>query len=210
MSRGAELASSAQSRRERSALRVILEVALIGIGVFLGLMGEQWRERAQHRELAQESLRRFHAEFVANRNAVAAVRRHHIDGFNRIRSYLRADTATRAELGMPFRGTHPAFLEYAAWDVALATQSLVHVDSDLAHAIAHVYSVQRQLDDATRDITHVMYLKTLDNLPSLLSSMAIYFGDCNLIEPRLLSLYDAMLLRLDRALGRPAAGKSGR
>jgi hypothetical protein len=37
--------------------------------------------------------------------------------------------------------------------------------------------------------------------------MAVYFGDCTLIEPRLLGLYDEMLPRLDRAIGDRPRGK---
>ena len=188
-------------REAKPFYRVALEVALIAGGVFLGLMGDQWRERAQHRELAQASLRRFRDEFRTNRAAVAAVRRHHVDGLAAMQAWFRASPAEQRRLGFPFRGTHPAFMEYTAWEVALATQSLGHVDSDLAHAISHVYAIQRQLDGATRDITLVMYMKAGDPTEvSFLSSMATYFGDCNLIEPRLLAEYYHILPRLDRAL----------
>jgi len=67
---------------------------------------------------------------------------------------------------------------------------------------------QEQLDNATRSITLVMYSKIGDdNIKSFLSSMAVYFGDCTLIEPRLLGLYDEMLPRLDRAIGDRTRGK---
>jgi hypothetical protein len=186
----------------RSWLRITLEVLLISVGVFLGLMGEQWRERSQKRELAVGSLQRFRAEFVANQKAVQSVRKSHTDDEKNILAYLNRDAAARARLPYPFQSTNPAFLEYSAWDVALATQSLAHIDQELAHRIAHVYSVQRQLDGATRDITHVMYSKTGYPDPiSLLTSMVVYFGDCNLIEPRLIALYDEIIPQLDRALG---------
>jgi hypothetical protein len=201
---GAEPAGNAHHSRGRSVVRLAVEVALISVGVFLGLMGEQWRERAQHRELAQSSLRRFRSEFQTNRTAVVAVRDHHLAGLSDIQAYLNANATARQQIDRPFDGTHPAFLEYTAWDVALATQSLAYVESDLAHAISHVYAVQRQLDGATQDITQVMYSKAGERNPeSFLGSMAVYFGDCNLIEPRLIGLYDEILPRLDRALGEP-------
>ncbi len=189
--------------RGRSLPRLLLEIALIAAGVFLGLLGDQWREQAQRREHAQASLRRFRDEFRTNRRAVAAVRTHHLDGLRDIQAYFRADRATQARLGTPFRGTHPAFLEYTAWDLAIATQSLGDVAPELAHGISRVYAVQRQLDGATRDITQIMYAKAsgLHDLPSFLGSMALYFDDCNLIEPRLLAAYDQLLPQLDRAIG---------
>jgi hypothetical protein len=59
------------------ALKLLLEVALISVGVFLGLLGEQWRENAHQHDLAKDSLRRFHAEIVENRDAVAKVVDYH-------------------------------------------------------------------------------------------------------------------------------------
>jgi hypothetical protein len=35
-----------------------------------------------------------------------------------------------------------------------------------------------------------------------LSSLALYFDDCNLIEPRLVASYDEALKTLDAAIGR--------
>jgi hypothetical protein len=64
-------------RRGKSLLTIGLEVVLITTGVFLGLMGEQWRERSEQRELAETSLRRFRTEIMNNRKAVAAVTDYH-------------------------------------------------------------------------------------------------------------------------------------
>jgi hypothetical protein len=203
----------ARDVRSRSLPRVLLEVALIAVGVFLGLMGEQWRQRAEHRELAQASLRRFRDEFRLNRKAVADVRDHHVAGLRDIQAYLGSDQSARERIALPFRGTHPAFLEYTAWDVALATQSLAYVDPTLAQRISRVYAMQRQLDNATRTATDVMYMKAgggKEGLSSFLGSIATYFGDCNLIEPRLIAEYDRILPQLDRAIGASPRGPASR
>jgi hypothetical protein len=193
-----------ETRRSKSILTIGLEVLLISAGVFLGLMGEQWRERAEHREIAEVSLRRFRTELQANRQAVAAVADKHVLKLKNLQSYLRAyamaDPKAKRQLAWPDTGTDPAFLEYSAWDLALATQSLAYIDSELAFSIAHVYAAQRQLDDATRGITQAMYA-TPDAIVFLSNGLMTYFGDCTLIEPRLLKIYDEILPRLDRALG---------
>lgn len=182
--------------------KILLEVALITLGVFLALMVDQWRERAGHEQLAADTLRRFRTEFYANRAAVSAVRDKHVASFERIRAYFAAEPQARATMAYPNSSTSPAFMEYTAWDVAIATQALAYVDQDLAQQVAHVYAVQRQLDGATRDITHVMYMRAGDADPAPLSiSLATYFDDCNLIEPRLLKLYDEILATLDVRLG---------
>ena len=49
-----------------------LQVALIAIGVFLGLAGEEWREDRENRQLAAETLHRFRAEVATNRDTVSA------------------------------------------------------------------------------------------------------------------------------------------
>lgn len=204
--------STTTTHRPRGASlgRIALEVALISVGVFLGLMGEQWREHQQHRDLAAASLRRFRSEFQINRKAVAAVKDRHVADLNALRAYLNADPKTREKLALPFNGTNPAFLEYTAWDLALGTQSLVYIEPELATSIAHVYAIQRQLDGATRDITQVMYAKSGDqDQRAFLTPFAVYFGDCSLIEPRLLAQYDAILPQLDRALGESITEPNG-
>jgi hypothetical protein len=187
--------------RRRSVVKIGLEVLLIALGVFLGLAGDQWRETSHQRELAAASLRRFRAELVANRDAVAGVRDKHTVGFEGIQAYFAADDRTRRTMAFP-SSTDPAFLRYAAWDLAIATQALGDIDQDLAQDLAGVYAVQRQLDNATRTITDVMYtLAGESNRSPFLASLSLYFDDCNLIEPRLLTIYDDVLKKLDAAIG---------
>ena len=57
----------------KSFFRIGLEVVLISAGVFLGLLGEEWRENAEHRALATAALHRFRPEFPANKAEVERV-----------------------------------------------------------------------------------------------------------------------------------------
>lgn len=201
--------AASHSSGGRSFGKILLEVILISIGVFLGLAGEQWRERAHDRELAEASLRRFRSEFRVNRKALADVKERHERMLKDMQGYFAAHQAEfRArEINpkvpipqpVPNNSTDPAFFEYAAWDLALATQSLAHMDQDLAFAIAHVYQVQRQIDESTRAITQTMY--SFSDELTWLRSVTTYFGDCTLLEPRLVRIYDDILPRLDRAIG---------
>lgn len=193
--------AGAPAPRRRSLVKLGLEVLLIALGVFLGLAGEQWREARHEQALARASLLRFRAELAKNRDAVVAVRDKHRVGLQTIQRYLAAEDRDRRAIVLP-TSTSPAFLEYAAWDLAIATQSLGDIDQELAQRIAGVYAVQRQLDNATRTITDVMYAKgDAPNPTPFLTSLSLYFGDCNLIEPRLLTLYDGVLGALDTTLG---------
>jgi hypothetical protein len=108
-------------RRAKSLTTLLLEVALISAGVFLGLMGEQCRENAEHRELAKESLRRFRTEIANNRKAVAAVKDYHSGIKQELVSYFQSNGSTTVRMTQALA---PIFFEQAAWDLALATEAL--------------------------------------------------------------------------------------
>jgi hypothetical protein len=179
-------------------LKIALEVALISVGVFLALMGEQWRERAHTRELAEASLRGFRAEIVANQKAVAAVKDYHVALLASLRTYLAADPKARKLEGVRILGLQPVFFERTAWDLALATQSLAHIDSQLAFALSRTYGLQRTYAELTGSIMQAIYLRPItENFEGL----AAYYGDLVLWEPELLRMYEALLPQIDRALG---------
>ena len=188
---------------KRSFLKIVLEVSLIAVGVFLGLAGEQWRERAQHREMAEASLRRFRSEILSNRKAVLAVRDYHAATLKSAEAYLAADAKARQTLDIHIAGLQPAVIEHTAWDLALATQSLAYIDPDLGFSLAHVYTSQLEYAELTHGILQAMYLRPpSENLDPFLRSMTLYFDDVVLLEPGLLRQYDELLPQLDRALGR--------
>jgi hypothetical protein len=179
-------------------LKIGAEALLLSVGVFLALMGDQWRENARNQELAQDALRRFRAEIRTNREAVASVEDTRVIKFNNLMAYLKA-VETPNKLPVPENSTSPAFLQHAAWDLALATGSLAHIDRDLAFSISRLYASQESLDFLSRSITQSMY--SISDVNTWLQNLATYFGDCILHEPRLLKAYDEILPQIDRALG---------
>lgn len=197
--------------RGQSVLKIALEVVLIATGVFLGLAGEQWRERARHRELAEASLRRFRSEIETNRKAVADVKDYHVTMKKRLDAFLAADARTRPTIEVRLAGLQPVFFERSAWDLALATQSLVYLDPQLAFPISRIYTVQQEYSDLSRGVLQAMYMRTPEeNLTGFLSAVRIYYGDIVLMEPRLLTMYDEVLPQIGRALGEPSAAKPER
>jgi len=195
-------AAAAHRPRGQSVLKIALEVVLIGTGVFLGLAGEQWRESARHRELAEASLRRFRSEILTNRKAVAGVTDYHVTTKKGLDTYLAADRKRRRSDDVHVNGLQPVFFEHSAWDVSLATQSLAYIDTDLAFAISRIYTVQQSYADLTRGILQAVYVRPLDeNLAVFFSAAAMYYADIVRIEPQLLRMYDELLPQIDRALG---------
>jgi len=197
------------SGRTKSLLKIGLEVVLITAGVFLGLLGEQWRENAQHRELAQQALRRFRAEFGANRTEVERVHGRHVQQYQALEKYFAEhqaelmanllDVRKPLPLPIPDMTTDSAGMTYSAWDVALATQSLAHIDPDLVAAMSSAYRMQQMYEDAHRNIQETQYSATLP--VALMRGHMAYFGDASLYEELLLKQYVAILARLDKATG---------
>ena len=178
--------------------KVGLEVVLISLGVFLALMVDQWRERAHDRELAVDALRRFRAEILTNQKSVAAVRDYHVSLYASLRANLDADPRTASRETVRVRGLQPAFFEQTAWDLALATESLSHIDSDLAFRLSRVYGLQRTYVQFTSNIMQAIYLRPMEEN---FQGLAAYYGDLVIWEPQLLQMYDDLLPRIDRALG---------
>jgi hypothetical protein len=179
-------------------VRVGLEVLLISVGVFLALMGEQWRENAQKRDLAAESLRRFRAEIVTNRKAVAAVKDYHAELLKAITAYLDADPKTRTLESVRIRGLQPAFFEHTAWDLAISTEALAHIDPDVAFQLSRIYGLQRTYGAFTQNIMLAIYQQPM---MGNLEGLRAYYGDLVLWEPQLLTMYSEVVPQIDRALG---------
>jgi hypothetical protein len=193
-----------QPRRRKPVTTLLLEVALISAGVFLGLMGEQWRENDGHRELAAASLRRFRAEIANNRKAVAAVKDYHTELKQQLDSYFESKGRTSVQMT---RALGVVFFERAEWDLALATQALAYIEPELASAISRAYTTQQGYADIEKAMIPIMYSHSYEKDGDVfLRSVHSYFGDVSFFDPTILTAYDDVLLLIDQELGdRPAA-----
>jgi hypothetical protein len=191
------------ARRRWSVVRPVAEVVLIALGVFLGLAGEQWRDRAERNDRAAETLRRIYAEMAANRDEVSGVISYHATKHKELKDFLAVPPAKRGGLRFRLDGILPAQFEQTAWQLALATQALVDIDPALSFSLARVYGVQARYQGLTEGITDAMYL-----LPqaaqgtAFLEALELYYSDIILLEPQLAKLYDETLPQIDRELAR--------
>src|SRR5262245_52489770 len=186
----------------KSLLKIGLEVALISVGVFLGLAGEQWREDRRHDELAESSLRRFRAEIVENRKAVSDVREYHANLLKQLQSYLSKDHKSRNSADVSIQGLRFVTFDQTAWDLAQTSQALTYIDRDLAFALSHVYNLQKVMNEFSRGMTQAMYLIPMkDNFDAFAQAAVNYYGDAVYMEPKLLAEYDDLIRQIDRALG---------
>ena len=193
------LAPPTHRRHGKSIATIALEVILISGGVCLGLMGEQWREEAHQRELAATSLQRFRTEIVSNRKAVNAVTDYHATLRNQLNDYFASDKRTN---NLQFKGLGPVFFEQAAWDLALATQSLVYIDPELAFTLSRVYTIQKNYAGIQNAIVQsTMYGRSMtQDSEGFLRSVLAYLGDVSYFDPAILEAYDKVLPQIDEAL----------
>jgi hypothetical protein len=187
-------------RWRRSFLWMAVEMILISVSVFLGLIGQQWLETAQRREQTMSALQRFRAEIVTNRREVAAKFAYHAPLQKNVRTFLRADAEARKTLSFKFEGIQPLFFERTAWELAVATQSLTYMDAELGYWLSRIYTFQGLVDGLTRAFTESMFV----NPPSyeseaFLRAVDLYYGDLVGMEPGLLQMYDTVLPMIDAA-----------
>lgn len=191
-------------RPTRSApwlLKLGLEVLLISAGVFFALLGEGWTERASQREMAEQALRRFRTEVVENREQVARVKDYHADMHGKIRAYLSAAAEDRDAVGLRLQGIQVVWFENTAWDLALATEALGHIDQDLAFDLAEIYDSQRGYRDLTEGLLQAMYVRPpSEDIEKFLHSLLVYYDDIVDIEPDLIEKYDEVIPQIDDAL----------
>jgi len=186
----------------KSIVKVALEVILISVGVFLGLAGEQWRENARHRELAEDALRRFRTEIVANGKSIAAVQDYHLARRKELHAALDAVAQNREPDSIHLSGIQPASLEHTAWELALRQPSLAYIDTNLAYSLSQIYQAQERLDALGRGLSQAMYVNPPAVKPKeFFGAVSVYYDDASIMEPQLATMYDAILPRLDKALG---------
>ena len=178
-------------------LKMTAEVALISVGVFLALMGDQWRERAHARELARASLQRFRVELVRNRKSIEAVKDYHKSLNDNLQTYLAADPKQRESHPVQIRGLQPTLFEHTAWDLALATQALADIDPNIAIELTRIYGVQARYDDMTRGIVHAIYIRPI---AESMEALSYYYGDAVLWDTALLQMYKGVLFQIDSEL----------
>ena len=171
--------------------------------ILLALAADDWRQRREERELAQVALRNFVRELEANREELAGVRDYH--------DSLRVSFAAAAERSMTtqfrnirevhpgFHGVAPAFLLESAWETALATGALRHIDYRVVHALAAVYTTQRNLDRLNDQLLASIVSPDVlgrNDIGMAARMGALYFGDVTAMERGLLHTYDQLLREL--------------
>jgi hypothetical protein len=191
--------------RAKSILELLIEVGLVGVGVFLGLLANQWHEDRQHRELADATLRYFREEIIVNKRAIERVRPYHTALSRDVEKFLKAEGPKTTEhfySDVHFFGVKPVEFERTAWDLALATQSFSYLSPKLAYAISRVYTRQQAFQTLQNGFLQAVLGPTTygtADVTGLATSINMYLLDVNIHEPQLITLYDQVLPQIEAA-----------
>ncbi len=198
---------SQSDEHRRSFLNLLIEVALITVGVFLALWANNWHEDREHRAQGRAALRNFAEEMEANREATQRYRQYHETLARELHEFLAsnepADSAHYSK-SVHFEGVRPVNFEHTAWDLALATQALSYLKPELAFDISKVYTQQnalQRLQDSFLAAAFTPASLSSDNVKGIASAMEFYLIDVNQQEPAMVSSYDRLIPEIKQTLG---------
>ena len=178
------------------------------MGVFLGLLANQWHEDRQHQELADATLRYFREEIITNKQAIERVRSYHTALSREVGGFVQAEgpkTAQRYQSEVHFRGMEPVEFERTAWDLALATQSFSYLPPKLAYAISRVYTRQQAFQTLQNAFLQAFLAPTNFGGPDMTgqaTSTNMYLIEVNIKEPELIALYDELLPQIEAVISK--------
>jgi hypothetical protein len=195
----------------RSFLGLVFEVALIAVGVFLGLWANNWHEDREHRALGEAALRNFASEMEVNREATQHNRQYHETLAQELTQFLKSKetpSQDRFDKEVHFEGVRPVIYEHTAWDLALATQALSYLKPDLAFDISKVYTRQNAFQTLENSFLASAFTPagiSSGNVKGLAAAMLSYLIDVNQQEPTVLSTYEKVIPEVKRSLSGRAA-----
>lgn len=146
-------APAARTRAREWLGRVLVESLLIMLSITMALAVDQWKSDRQDRALARKSLQSFQREIQLNQARLEDIAPYHAG----LRAMLaKMDSAGRpggAELRevVGGEGLRPPFLLDAAWQTALATGVLRHMDYETVSALSMTYTLQSRFKELGRD-----------------------------------------------------------
>ena len=194
------------AQHSRSLANLLAETVLIGVGVFLALLANNWHEQREHRALADSTLRNFAREMKVNQRNMGFHRQYHITLAGNLDKFLKSkepQTRDQFEKSVDFKGMEPVFFEHTAWDLALATQALSYINPELAFDISQAYTQQSAFQTLENSFLASAFTPATfasEDMRGLAMAMGSYLADVNIQEPFILQLYDKVIPEIDSAL----------
>ena len=191
----------AASRRTRPAY-LLIEVALIVLGVMAGLMGNQLREEAALRKQSDKALGYIAVEMRTNLRQIEGV----IEKHQALSDSLSALARQLDQLGRPAnlgdlfklapQGFGAVLMQRSAWDLANQTGAVANMDYDLSSELAAAYRLQEFYQGKMNKIEDNIYIAqnmNPDNAAGLIYATSVLITDITFQEKKLVDRLGKLL-----------------
>lgn len=186
--------------------RLLFEVILIILGVFLGLFVNELRIEQRDRVRAQGALTQIRSELQSNQEQVAKISAHHVtvrDSLNALLSRVSSmeNPVTIQDLlkAMP-GGFGVAGLQRHSWTLANRLGALEHMDYATASMLSRTYHLQEFYTEKYDRLADNLYLASnIDpsTREGLVLALALLAGDIAIHEEDLTKAYAMAIEHLD-------------
>lgn len=133
----------------RWILKGIVESVFVVGSILLALAVDEWAQDQEYANLADQSLGIFEREIRRNRESVVDGMPYHT-GIRDFLGSMRVETSDPSQLSAIMDGLTPPVLLNTAWETALATGALTHMEFDVVSALSLTYSIQETFTDRAR------------------------------------------------------------
>jgi hypothetical protein len=130
-------------------LRITIESFFIVLSILAAFAVENWRDNQNNQRLALRSLAIFEREIRQNQAAIDDAAPYH-SGILNVLMQARADSTQRVDVRSVMEGLQPMRLSSAAWQTALGTGVLTHIDVETVWGLSQTYSRQQRFMEDLR------------------------------------------------------------
>lgn len=179
----------------RWILKGIVESIFVVGSILLALAVDEWSQNQEYAELADQSLSIFEREIRQNRARIDDGVPYHT-GIRDFLGGMRVETSAPADLTSIMEGLKPPVLLNTAWETALATGALTHMEFEVVSALSLTYSIQESFEDRARaDRPRISGAEGLSSVEARARVEEAYDYVAGLVEDEaeLLTVYDQAL-----------------
>ncbi|MCR9286028.1 MAG: hypothetical protein NXI23_01415 [Bacteroidetes bacterium] len=176
---------------------ICIQVFPVMIGVYLGLVANNWNEENKEQALQNRLLESMNKELIANEKNVEKLLIYHKGLLDSIRTYQKKyslkeqlELSPDQFMSNVWRGTKVGSLKNAAYQTAMVTGALAGLDIDLAIQLSEVDLVQKDYSAiGEKYLNSLIQMDTGANLQTTLQFISPFCFDIISFEEALLRLY---------------------
>jgi hypothetical protein len=180
--------------------KILVESFLIAFSILLALAVDDWKEERENQERVREAVVNFEREIRQNKAHLEDRFAYHERLNKALKGVNPKDVHTIEELRqrINFQGLNVAFLLDTAWQTALTTNALTHMDTETISRLSSIYTLQKRLYDYNVLMGGTfLQLLSNENVQALVLPLNAFQSDVVIIEKEILRQYDATLEHLE-------------